>query len=66
MWTINGAQVYIQYMPYGEGISRIVYAANSGVINADGTVDVIANGSTTTCDLGAVACQDRDAAVGHR
>lgn len=54
VWTINGAQVYIQYMPYGNGISRIVYVANSGVINADGTVDVIANGSTTTCDLGAV------------
>lgn len=54
VWTINGAQVYIQYMPYGAGISRIVYAANSGVIDADGTVDVIANGSTTTCDLGAV------------
>lgn len=55
VWTINGAQVYIQYMPYADGISRIVYVANSGVINADGTVDVIANGSTTTCDLGAVA-----------
>lgn len=54
VWTINGAQVYIQYMPYGTGISRIVYVANSGVINADGTVDVIANGSTTTCDLGPV------------
>jgi S-layer protein Slr4 len=55
VWTINGAQVYIQYMPYGTGISRIVYAANSGVINADGTVDVIANGTTTTCNLGAIA-----------
>ena len=56
VWTINGAQVYIQYMPYDANgaISRIVYAANSGVINADGTVDVIANGGTTTCDLGAV------------
>ena len=54
VWTINGAQVYIQYMPYGSGISRIVYAANSGLINADGTVDVIANGSTTTCNLGAI------------
>ena len=57
VWTINGAQVYIQYMPYGTGISRIVYAANSGVINADGTVDVIANGSTTTCNLGAVSAK---------
>ena len=34
-----------------------MYVANSGIINADGTVDVIANGSTTTCDLGAVAAK---------
>jgi len=57
VWTINGAQVYIQYMPYGTGISRIVYVANSGVINADGTVDVIADGSTTTCAIPAVAAK---------
>lgn len=54
VWTINGAQVYIQYMPYGAGISRIVYAANKGIINADAEVDVYANGSTFTCDLGAI------------
>ena len=30
IWTINGAQVYIQYMPYGTNISRIIYAANRG------------------------------------
>jgi hypothetical protein len=54
VWTINGAQVYIQYMPFGEGVSRIVYIANSGNINADGTLDVIANGNVTTCNLGPV------------
>jgi len=51
-WTINGAQVYIQYMPYGTGLSRIVYAANDGVLNPDVTADITANGSTFSCALG--------------
>jgi hypothetical protein len=54
VWTINGAQVYIQYMPYGTSISRIIYAANSGPINADATADIYYNGSVTQCDVGAV------------
>jgi hypothetical protein len=53
-WTINGAQVYIQYMPYGTGISRIVYAANKGNLQADATAVVYANGGMFPCDLGAV------------
>ena len=52
IWTINGAQVYIQYMPYGTNISRIIYAANKGLINADATADVYYNGAVTQCDLG--------------
>ena len=55
IWGINGAQVYIQYMPYGSGVSRIIYAANSGAINADATADVYYNGAVTKCDLGGVA-----------
>jgi hypothetical protein len=55
LWDINGAQVYIQYMPYGSGIGRIIYAANSGAINADATADVYYDGSVTRCDLGGVA-----------
>ena len=54
IWTINGAQVYIQYMPYGTNISRIIYAANTGLINADATADIYYNGSVTQCSLGAV------------
>jgi len=54
LWDINGAQVYIQYMPYGTGIGRIIYAANTGVINADATADVYYDGSVTKCDLGNV------------
>ena len=42
-WTINGAQVYIQYMPYGTNISRIIYVANKGSSDADITVDAIDN-----------------------
>jgi hypothetical protein len=51
-WTINGAQVYIQYMPYGTGLSRIVYAANRGLLNPSVTADITANGSTFSCALG--------------
>lgn len=51
-WTINGAQVYIQYMPYGTGLSRIIYAANDGVLNPEVTADITANGSTFSCALG--------------
>ena len=51
-WTINGAQVYIQYMPYGDGLSRIIYAANDGVLNPEVTADITANGTTFSCALG--------------
>jgi hypothetical protein len=51
-WTINGAQVYIQYMPYGENISRIIYAANSGVQNGLVDATVYYNGNTYNCALG--------------
>jgi hypothetical protein len=51
-WTINGAQVYIQYMPYGTGLSRIIYAANDGVLNPEVTADITANGTTFSCSLG--------------
>jgi hypothetical protein len=54
-WTINGAQVYIQYMPFGANISRIIYAANTGLINADATADIYYNGSITKCALGLIA-----------
>jgi hypothetical protein len=54
-WTMNGAQVYIQYMPYGTGLSRIVYVANRGNLNPVVTADITANGSTFQCPLGTVA-----------
>jgi hypothetical protein len=51
-WTLNAAQVYIQYMPYGRDISRIVYAANRGAAPVAVTADITANGSKFTCSLG--------------
>jgi hypothetical protein len=55
VWGINGAQVYIQYMPYGTGIGRIIYAAHTGKIAADVTADIYYDGDVTQCDLGSVA-----------
>jgi hypothetical protein len=55
VWGINGAQVYIQYMPYGTGIGRIIYAAHTGKIAAEVTADIYYNGDVTQCDLGTVA-----------
>jgi hypothetical protein len=51
-WTINGAQVYIQYLPYGANLSRIVYVANSGVGPATVSGTVYHDGNTHECALG--------------
>ena len=51
-WTLNASQVYIQYLPYGRDISRIVYAANRGAAQVAVTADITANGSKFTCSLG--------------
>lgn len=37
-WTINGALVFVPYMPYGDNITQIVYIANRGA--QDGTITV--------------------------
>jgi hypothetical protein len=54
-WTLNGAQVYIQYMPYGTNISRVIYVANKGSSDADITVDAIDNNGNSYKFLGGVA-----------
>ena len=51
-WTLNGVQVYLQYLPYGPGISRIVYVANSGVLDANVQAEVFADATAFSCDLG--------------
>ncbi len=56
-WTINGAQVYIQYLPYGSNVSRVVYAANSGVLDAAVAATVYFNGNLHECALGTAAAR---------
>ena len=51
-WTLNAVQVYLQYLPYGPGISRIVYLANSGELGADVQAEVFADGTSFSCALG--------------
>lgn len=29
-WTLNGASVYVPYMPYADGVSQIIYVSNKG------------------------------------
>jgi hypothetical protein len=56
-WTLNGVQVYVHYLPYAAGISRIVYLANSGPVNADVKAEVYANGGTFSCDIGTASAR---------
>jgi hypothetical protein len=55
IWTINASQVYIQYLPYGTGISRIIYAANRGLSDAVAQADVYHGGKLYSCTLGVVS-----------
>ena len=55
VWSINGAQVFIQYMPYGTDVSHIIYAANTSVRAADATAVVYHEGNAYPCSLGAAA-----------
>ena len=64
-WVLNGFQALIPYMPYGTGISQVIYLVNRGSQAGDVTVDytdqngnqaslgVVANlGATTTLSIG--------------
>ena len=53
-WILNGFQSFLPYVPYGPGISQVIYLVNRGLKSGDITVDwVDANGATGT--LGVVA-----------
>ena len=53
-WTLNGYQALIPYMPYGSGISQVIYLANRGSQAGDVTVDWIdQNGNSGS--LGVIA-----------
>jgi len=53
-WTLNGAQVYINYMPYNGisgNISRIVYVSNRGSLAGNIDVRVFSETGGTSCDF---------------
>ena len=53
-WILNGFQTFLPYVPYGPGISQVIYLVNRGLKSGDITVDwVDANGATGT--LGVIA-----------
>ncbi len=53
-WTLNGFQSFLPYVPYGPGISQVIYLVNRGLKSGDVVVDwVDGNGNTGT--LGVIA-----------
>ena len=46
-WTLNGYQALIPYMPYGVGISQVIYLANRGIKAGDVTVEWIDKDGTS-------------------
>ena len=52
-WTLNGATVNIPYMPYGAGISQIIYVSNSGTQSGDVSVTAF-DDNGASYDLGVV------------
>ena len=55
-WTINGALVFVPYMPYGDNISQIIYVANRGGQTGEITIDAFdEQGATYSFSGGTVA-----------
>jgi hypothetical protein len=55
-WTINGALVFVPYMPYADNISQILYIANRGSQLGDISVDAFDEaGNSYSFDVGTVA-----------
>lgn len=53
-WTLNGANVNVPYMPYGDNISQILYVTNTGVQTGDISVEAF-DSEGNPYDLGVVA-----------
>jgi len=53
-WSINGAQVFVPYMPYGSTIDQIIYVANKSSVSGDITVQYINTDTTSVVSLGKV------------
>jgi len=53
-WTINGAQIFVPYMPYGSTIDQVIYVANKSSVTGDISVQYIGTDTTTVVSLGKV------------
>jgi len=53
-WTINGAQIFVPYMPYGSTIDQVIYVANKSSVTGDISVQYIGLDTTTVVNLGKV------------
>lgn len=51
-WTLNGFSAFVTYMPFGDGISTIVYASNSSSQSGAVTIDGF-NQAGTPCSFNA-------------
>jgi hypothetical protein len=53
-WTINGAQIFVPYMPYGSTIDQVIYVANKSGVTGDISVQYIGTDTTAVVNLGKV------------
>jgi len=53
-WTINGAQIFVPYMPYGSTIDQVIYVANKSGVAGDIAVQYIGTDTTSVVNLGKV------------
>jgi len=53
-WTINGAQIFVPYMPYGSTIDQVIYVANKSSVTGDISVQYIGTDTTSVVNLGKV------------
>lgn len=53
-WSINGAQIFVPYMPYGSTIDQVIYVANKSAVTGDINVQYIGLDTTTVVNLGKI------------
>jgi len=53
-WTINGAQIFVPYMPYGSTIDQVIYVANKSGVTGDISVQYIGVDTTAVVNLGKI------------
>jgi hypothetical protein len=53
-WTINGAQIFVPYMPYGSTIDQIIYVANKSSVAGDVSLQYINTDTTAVVNVGKI------------